>query len=136
MNHNARPKPLTLHFLTGKRLKISNYEVETLEMLFDAWEIRCLEFESSIGSMASKALRPPNLVYDTTTLPLFSSYHKLVNKLPSIAEIENRIRSLMIKHKETDKQWLTLSFMSEKEKNPQKTDSKASFTLVDDAGTF
>ena len=42
----------------------------------------------------------------------------------------------MIKHKETDKQWLTLSFMSEKEKNPKKTDSKASFTLVDDAGTF
>ena len=85
--------------------------------------------------MASKALRP-NLVYDTTTLPLFSSYHKLINKLPSTAEIKNRTRSLMIKHKETDKQWLTLSFMSEKEKNPQKTDSKASFTLVDDAGTF
>ena len=85
--------------------------------------------------MAKKALRP-NLVYDTTTLPLFSSYHKLINKLPSIAEIENRIRSLMIKHKETDKQWLTLSFMSEKEKNPKKTDSKASFTFLDDAGTF
>ena len=55
-------------------------------MLFDAWEIRCLEFDASIGSMASKALMPPNLVYDTTTLPLFSSYHKLVNKLPGTTQ--------------------------------------------------
>ena len=41
--------------------------------------------------MASKALRP-NLVYDTTTVP-FSSYHKLINKLPSLAEIKNRNNS-------------------------------------------
>ena len=102
-------------------------------MLFDAWEIRCLEFDASIGSMASKALRPPNLVYDTTTLPLFSSYHKLINKLPSIAEIKNRIRSLMrlmIKHKETDKQWLTLSFISEREKKNPKNSFKILTSLL------